>query len=129
MSHRDQILGHRPTLQFVPTAFEGCYVREMSGSDVASFQRFLASREGEAEAVETMSELLVRTLCNADGERLFKDDEAGLVADLPTLDLHEAYRAAERLNTVTRADVEHALGNSAATARSEPASPSPANSA
>ena len=126
-STRDTILAHRTTVREVRAFDAQIFVREMRAAEVASFQRFLTQHEDRTD-VDVQCELLARTICDEQGERLFGDDEAGRLAELPMSDLRRAYKVAEALNTVTEDDVKAAEGNSEATPSSTCASASPEHS-
>lgn len=110
MTLRDDILSHTPTIEPVQAFGRTVYVREMTGHEVREFQRWI-SKNPEREGIDTMVTLLVRTLCDEQGNRQFEDDDTEALIGLPTRDLQAAYAAAEALNTVTNDDVEAAQGN------------------
>ena len=77
-----------------------CHVRVMSGTDLDSWQgENLKVIDGEVKAGGNQrSRLVVRCACNAEGVRLFRDEEAENVGGFPGPVLDAIYQAARKLN-------------------------------
>lgn len=114
MLTRDELLKPRVRVETVTLA-DGSKVgiRVMSGLDRDSFEaEQLAHGNTQHMAV---ARLLVRCLCDADGARLFRDDETEQLAAALDADSYIALGThASRVNGYTTTAVEETRGNSAA---------------
>ncbi|HHQ48922.1 MAG TPA: hypothetical protein ENK19_08590 [Acidobacteria bacterium] len=116
---RDEILAAGRKLKQeevdVPELGGTVIVREMSGSERDSWEASLLDTRGPDPVMNlanTRAKLLVRTIVDADGKRLFTDDEIDLVGALSASALDRLFAVAARLSRVSAADVEELAKNS-----------------
>ena len=107
MSLRDQLLTAaraKPVVEpfDIPEWGAGPYcLRVMTGTDRHTLAQ--ASDKGK----HSFSVLLVvRTLCDQDGTRLFKDDEAGTIESFDSVVIDRVANAAAKLNRLLKAEVD-----------------------
>lgn len=113
MSLREDILDYPVVTEAVNAFGTTVHVREMGGSELISFQKWLTTgpEEQDRDGVEIMVHLLLRTLCDGDGIRQFNDDEFDCLINKSIQDLRAVYAVAQDMNSVTPRDVEQAQGN------------------
>lgn len=118
---KDQILAaDRRKTKDVPVREWGGDVRlqEMSGDerDAWEGETFLRNDDGTARfnAKQVRSRLLIRCMVDADGRRLFIDDEVAKLGSLSASTLQRLYNEAMELNKVSADDIEELEGNSGA---------------
>jgi hypothetical protein len=102
------------------------YVREMTAGERDRYEKQLIdSRAGGPFLPRAW--LAVLTICDAEGKRLFADDQAGEIAKRSAAALDRVFDAASALNGLGAGDIEDAEKNSSAgpSAGSSSASPSP----
>jgi hypothetical protein len=131
MSLRDHILSRKLTVEPVDAFGTTVFVREMNSAEVGGFYRWHAQAGDSRTGIDVMLAVVLRTLCDEQGTRIFADDEADKLAQISPHDLRAVYTVAARLNAIDTddEDVDRAEKNSEATPASAPASPSPASSA
>jgi len=127
MSLREKIINRAIIIKPVEAFGETLYVKEMTGEESSSFEKWL-TQNTDRSGTQISCELLARTLCDAEGNRLFSDDDAKALAKLPSPEIRRAYNAAESLNKIDEDDIEAAEGNSEGTESSTPSSLSLVNS-
>ena len=110
MSSRDLIMNHR-TVEAVEACGGTVYLRPMNGPETVALHQWQSNNE-DRTGMDVMAQVLVRCLCDEDGNREWGDEEAGLLAEtLAAVDLRHLYEVAERMNGLTEAEVEAAEGN------------------
>lgn len=116
MSLRDDILASANARPIEPVEAFGTtvYVRQMTAGEVAQFYKWHQAHP-DATGVDVMVAVLLRTLCDEQGNRQFKDDEADVLLALSPQDIRKAYEASAKLNAISDDDIEAAEGNSDAT--------------
>jgi hypothetical protein len=92
------------------------HVRTMSGTERDAFeQTMIALKAGGGKGATDLSNirarLAVRTLCDADGTRLFIDDDAEALGQTSGRALDRVFGVAQRLNGMTAEDVKELVGN------------------
>ncbi len=88
------------------------FVREMSGFERDGWEVY-AQREIEKKAgrVNMRAKLATLVLCDADGRRLFTDEQANELAKKSSAALDRIYEAAIKVNQLTQSDVKTIEGN------------------
>lgn len=103
------------------------FVRTMTGNEKDRFEheRFTAESAGTREGVR--ARLLVWTLCDESGERLFDDEDIETLGKKSAAALDRCYEKAAELNKMTAKDIEELVKNllAARSAASNSGSPSP----
>lgn len=106
----------------VPELGGTVYVKEMSGIERDAWERAQVSVRGKGRNItfdpnldNIRARLLVRCLCNEQGERLFTDADAGEVGKLPASIVVALYDAAQVICGLSQKDLEE-LGNASAPA-------------
>lgn len=114
MLSRDEILSKavlkRETVT-VPVLGGEVVLQEMSGAQRDAWEQSLQARDKNGNLVNTRAKLVVATLVNEDGTRVFSDDDVDLVGGLPSGVLDRICDAALRLNHLRPEDVEEAKKN------------------
>lgn len=108
MSLRDSLLTHTPAV--VPVQWGGTtyYVRSMTGKDRDSFESETWGPEGEPIKANLSARVLMRTLCDEAGARLFTDAEAELVGALDGALVSVLFNVAWPLCRIGKAALEQA---------------------
>lgn len=129
MLTKDQILSasDRPTEEVpVPEWGGSVFVRTMSGTDRDAFEQdIIDARKHDAERAEQSdapvksteltnirARLAVKTICDAEGNRLFGDDDADTLGKKSGKALDRIFDVAQRLNGIGQKEVEELEGNS-----------------
>ena len=93
-------------------------LREMSGDerDAWEAETFQPDAQGQTQlnTLQVRSRLLLRCLVDAEGRRLFIDDEVARLGCLSASTLQKLYTEAMALNQLRAEDIEHLEGNSGA---------------
>lgn len=90
------------------------YVRELTGRERDQFENEILTGDPNDPDVNTenlRARLLVRTLCDEDGNRLFGDDQMDDLADKSGAVLSRLFEKAQELNGMTAEDMEAIAGN------------------
>lgn len=98
----------------VPRWNGSVYVRELTGRERDAFENEILTGDPNDPDVNTenlRARLLVRTLCDEDGERLFGDDEMDELAGKSGAVLSQLFEEAQDLNGMTADDMEALTGN------------------
>ncbi len=91
---------------------EPVYVRVMSGTERDAWE-IASFRDGKVLPEHFRAKLVVRCLCDEKGERLFKDEETGLLSDsLPSPAVVKLFDAAHKLNRLSKEDTDELVKNS-----------------
>jgi hypothetical protein len=118
---REQILGlaeRPPAVESVDVPEWGgpVYVRAITCREKDAYEESRSKRGRDGKPVPNLANLRARfaslVICDGRGERLFSDDDAGQLGDLPVKGMERVIAAASRLNGMTEEDVEQAVGNS-----------------
>jgi len=116
---RDEILAAGRKLKQeaveVPELGGTVIVREMTGAERDSWEASVLDTSGpdpKPNLENTRAKLLVRTVVDEQGERLFTDDEIDLVGALSAGALDRLFAVAARLSRISAADVEELTKNS-----------------
>lgn len=92
----------------------GCsvWVRTLSGTERDSFEQAMISRKnGTVDMSNVRARLAVLTICNAEGKRIFRDDDAHELGQTSSRALDQCFEAAQRLNGFRKEDVEDLAKN------------------
>jgi len=99
---RDAFLAKAREIRVEPVrGYEGeLYVREMSGADRDSFDRetYRLMKSGDDPAKGFRARLLVRTLCEPDGTRIFADSDVSEFDSFASGILEQLFEASAELN-------------------------------
>lgn len=89
-------------------------LRVMSGEDRDAFEQFCtdARTAGRLQVRGILAMLLVRTICDESGQRVFTDEDVDAVNQLDAAVVCELFERAQRLSGLTDDDVEELAGNS-----------------
>lgn len=133
MNLRDQILG-ADDIRLVPVEVPEwkatVYVRMLSGTERDRFEASLVKGQGKQRAPDLANlraRLVVLCAVDAEGNRIFKDEDVAALGAKAAAPLDRLFTAAQSLNGLTEKDVEELAGNSggAPSAVSTSGSPSP----
>jgi hypothetical protein len=117
-SLREQILGAKDVRMEpveVPEWGVTVYVRAMGGDDLEAWEvgeYELREKVGERSILAFRSRLLAHCLCDADGTRLFKPEDAPALGKRDARALSRLVKVAKRLNGIGKAEEDALLGNS-----------------
>jgi len=96
----------------VPEWGGGVWLRTMTGAERDAFEAsLLAGADGDRNLANLRARLLVRTLVDAKGNRLFADDDAGLLGEKSAAVLDRLFAIAQEINGLRAADVEELAKN------------------
>jgi len=116
---RDEILAAGRKLKQeaveVPELGGSVLVREMTGAERDGWEASVLDTSGpdpKPNLENTRAKLLVRTIVDEQGKRLFTDDEIDLVGALSAGALDRLFAVAARLSRISAADVEELTKNS-----------------
>lgn len=115
----------------VPELGGAVHVREMTGAERDSWEAETIDMSGRSPRMRlenARARLLVRTICDADGNRLFSDADIDVVGALSAAALDRLFTVAARLSRITAADLKELEGNSPAGASAGSGSGSPGSS-
>jgi hypothetical protein len=127
---RDSILQAKdraPVEVKVPEWGGAIFVRPMSGAERDGFE---AEMVGQGNRMTNLrARLAVRVVCDAEGNRLFKDEDAAAVGERSAAALDRIFRAAQKLNSLGDQEVAAAGKDSASDQSGASGSGSPSPSA
>lgn len=110
----------KPKLKRVPLDEEffgkdAClYVRSMTGQDRSDYEKRWAGRKASKDPGAFRWDMLVRTVCNEQGDLLFSDADGPSVMGQDAGPTEKLFEAGCRLNGLREEDVEELAGNSEA---------------
>ena len=90
------------------------YIRGLSARERDSFEASCMPGKGKARALNMeniRARLLVRSICNEVGARLFQDHEADALGTVPASVVDKLFSVAQRLSGLSTNDVEELAGN------------------
>ena len=99
---------HRELVE-LPELGAAAYVREMSGIERDEWESSVSRRRGgsiEVNRKNFRATLLVRCVCDENGERLFKDDQAGALGRVGAGTIGRLFDVAMRVNGISKSDQE-----------------------
>jgi hypothetical protein len=118
MSTKEALLALRGRLNIEAVTVSGLdapvHVRGLTGRERDGFESACFSQRGKNRVLDTeniRAKLLVRSLCDADGKRLFDDGDAMMLGDMPSSVLDQLFTVAQRLSGLSPSDVEELAGN------------------
>jgi hypothetical protein len=118
MSLKDQFLSLQSKLKIEPVTIEGMtepvYVRTLTGRERDAFEASCFQQKGKNREINTenlRAKLLVRSICDADGQRLFTDADVNLLGNMPADVLDTLFAKAQELSGLGTKDVEEMVGN------------------
>ena len=94
------------------------YVRSVRASEFNAM-RAMSMSNGQVKEDEIMARLVTLTACDAQGKRLFRDDDHQRVNALPLAPVFRIFRAAMELNNIGNEDIEEIAKNSPKTPSSD----------
>lgn len=107
------ILGLKLAVNIVPVTVKGLadpiYIRGLTGRERDSFENACFQQKGKNRVLSTeniRAKLLVRSICNEKGERLFIDIEENDLGSLPAQVLDQLFTVAQSLSGLGANDVE-----------------------
>lgn len=109
-----------PTIEAVEVPEWGgtVHVRAMTCKEKDAFEASRIRRGKDGKDVPNLANLRGRfaalVLCDEKGNRLFGDDDAGMLGDLESCGMERVLAVAQRLNGLTEESVKEAEGNSEA---------------
>jgi hypothetical protein len=93
----------------------GVYVRSLKGSELDEYQGSMLSKNGKGKQVVTYdnmrAKLVVKTICNKAGERLFNDGQTALLAQKNAAGLSRVFEVASRLSGLNDKDIKEMEDN------------------
>lgn len=110
MKLRDQIINSKPETKPIQAFGTTVHLRRMSGADTLGLHRWQTEHE-DRTGLDVMCQMLVRTICDENGERQFEDTEADLIAAKAYADIQRLFEVTKELNGISDEDVEEAAGN------------------
>jgi hypothetical protein len=114
MLSRDEILSkavlRRETVT-VPELGGDVILQEMSGAFRDAWEQSLQDRDNHGRLVNPRAKLVVATLVNEDGSRVFGDDDVDRVGNMPSSVLDRLCNVAQRLNLLRHEDLEESRKN------------------
>lgn len=90
------------------------YIRELTGRERDAFENEILTGDPNDPDVNTenlRARLLVRTLCDEDGERLFEDDQMEDLAEKSGAVLGRLFEVAQEMNGMTAEEMTDMAGN------------------
>lgn len=85
----------------IPELGGDVYVSEMTGADSDEWEQSLVGSDGKRNLKNITAKLVVATLVNENGERIFTEDDLPRVAKLPARILNKIAIPADRINGLT----------------------------
>lgn len=120
MGIRDKILANKAKLTPVKVCGEDCYMKPISGhkrSEILNevFRNRKAGMEGGFELISVRSKMIMLSLCDADGKRLFDDKDLdafdeSLASQNPD-EIEQVFLLALKVNYLSREAVDEAEKN------------------
>jgi len=114
MSLRDKILSAQDAeMKKVHVPEWGCdvWIRAMSGADRDKWEQSLTNNKGETDITNARAKLVVFTVVDEKGDRIFSDEDILLVGQKSAKVLTRLSNVATKLNGLTSDDVEEARKN------------------
>ena len=115
MSLRDRIvkagMAAQLSMKAVKVWGEDANIRRMTGTERDAFEASIFDASGKMDKAQFRAKLLVKTLADEAGVRLFTDTEIGVLSELPSDELVRLYDIAEKLNGLSKQDVEDLTKN------------------
>lgn len=118
MNLKDQLLALKGRIKVEAVQIDGMtepvFVKTMTGKERDAFEASCFVQKGKNREFNTQNlraKLLTRTICDAEGVRLFGDHEADLLGDMPSDVLDALFTAAQKLSGLAASDVEEMVGN------------------
>lgn len=118
MSLRDNLLALKSRLTIEEVAVDGLaepvYIRTLTGRERDAFESACFTQRGKTRVLNTdniRAKLLVRSICDKDGVRVFTDADVDAIGDMPASVLDELFTVAQRLSGLSSTDVEELAGN------------------
>jgi len=112
------ILGLTSRLKIESVAIDGLpeplYLRTLTGRERDAFENGCFTQRGKDRVMNTdniRAKLLVRSICNEQGERLFADNEAEALGNIPADILDTLFAKAQAMSGLAPADIEELKGN------------------
>lgn len=102
--NRNELLGLMRKEVEVPVAGGTIKLREMTAGDRIKLAGMIHGKN--AVTTDYASAVLLFTICNDDGSRMFADDEIQLVQSLPASIVEAAFVAASKLNNTDEKEAE-----------------------
>ena len=116
MLTKDEILKRRPSkMESIESPAWGgsVYVREMNAAERDSLEsQQLTAKQAGQPMHNFRANLVARTACDDTGARMFTDDEADALAELPADDLRPIADKAMDLNGMSEKEAKDVAGNS-----------------
>jgi hypothetical protein len=118
MNLKEQFLALQGKLKCEPVLIEGMsapvYIRTMTGRERDAFEASCFQQKGKTRELNMenlRAKLLVRSICDADGTRLFTDADVNLLGNMPADVLDVLFAKAQELSGLASKDVEEMVGN------------------
>jgi hypothetical protein len=118
MTLKEQFLALKSRLKIEAVKIDGMaepvYVRTLTGRERDAFESSCFMTKGKNRELNTenlRAKLLVRSICDADGQRLFADADVVLLGDMPADVLDALFAKAQELSGLGTKDVEEMVGN------------------
>jgi len=112
------ILGLTSRLKIEPVAIDGLseplFLRTLTGRERDAFENGCFTQRGKDRVLTTdniRAKLLVRSICNEQGERLFADNEAEALGNIPADILDTLFAKAQAMSGLAPTDIEELKGN------------------
>lgn len=118
MSLRDQILAaedlQREAVDVPEWGGLSVYVRTLTGAERDAYESDIIGTDGKVKRDNIRAKLLVRTVVDETGERVFTDADVDALSKKSGSALVRLFDKAQRLNALTKGDVAELEKNSAA---------------
>lgn len=112
------ILALASRLRVEPVTIEGVkdpvYIRTLTGRERDGFEQSCFTQRGKDRVLSTeniRAKLLVRSICDEKGVRLFSDNEADSLGGIPADILDVLFTRAQKMSGLAPSDVEELAGN------------------
>lgn len=116
MGLRDKILsGSKLKIEAVEAFDTIVYVQELTGKERDAFEASLSSIKGKNITMtmdNVRAKLVIRSLCDEDGLRVFEDADLESVGNLPASELDKVFEVAQRISGLKKEDIEELTKNS-----------------
>lgn len=90
------------------------FLRTLTGRERDGFENACFTQKGKDRVLSTeniRAKLLVRSICDEKGVRIFQDNEADSLGGIPADILDELFTKAQKMSGLAPADVEELAGN------------------
>lgn len=115
MNIREKILnGVKLKTEAINVFGEDLMVRELTGCERDAFEASLTVSKGKTVSMNmnnVRAKLVVKSLFDLDGSRLFGDNDVDLVGGLPASDLDKVFEVAQRISGLKPEDIEDLTKN------------------